>query len=369
MIRIGLDGRPLSRPTSGVARVIAEILRHTPATEGFSFHLFSHLPLHSDFADLPAKHIHWHTGQGYLARKGGLYFNFALPVILREHPVDLFWGSQQVLPLFLPQIPAVLTFYDLVAIFFPQAMRRLARYQQRVVQRYSIRRAGRILSISRQTQEDMIRIYGYPKERAKVALLGYTPPLSVRFKAPITRPFILSVSTLEPRKNYTTLLRAYRSYASFCEERGLEPLDLILAGRRGWESKEFYTLLDDCQRTGRVHVLENLSDGQLAVLYRNATFFCLPSLYEGFGLSALEALAAGQRVILSDIPSLHEIAGDDAVYVAPLDTGSWVQALLQMHEARGTPRGKKRKFQLSEWTWQRTAQIHWGAFREVLVER
>lgn len=349
-----------------MARVIAEILRNTPATEGFTFHLFSHLPLHADFADLPANHIHWHTGQGILSRKGGLYFNLALPWLLRNKPLDLFWGSQQVLPLFLPRMPAVLTFYDLVAVFYPEAMRRLARYQQRIVQGYSIRRAGRILSISAQTQADMIRIYGYPAQRATVALLGYSPPPVVRWKPPLPRPFILSVSTLEPRKNYGTLLAAYAGYRLLCDRERIEPLDLVLAGRRGWESKEFYSSLDRAVATGYLHVMEALSDGELGVLYSAAAFFCLPSLYEGFGLSALEALASGLPVILSDIPSLHEIAGPGGVYVAPGDIAGWTASLFTMH--RALPLKKRRRFSRSDWTWKRTAQIHQQAFRDLLAE-
>lgn len=375
LIRVGVDARPLSTPTSGVARVISRVIEHFPASDRYRFLLYSHRPWHADFesvARLP--YVEWVQGRGWTARKGGLWFNLSLPALLRRSRLDLFWGSQQVLPPFLPRLPAVLTYYDLVLYFFPEAMRWPARLQQRLVQPYSVRRADRILSISTRTQEDLLERFGYPREKARVALLGYDPPQGAGRKQaapafaqlpfdPTTKPFILSVSTIEPRKNFRTLIEAYARYHAAGPERALP---LVIAGRRGWESPEFFARLAELQQnTGKVHVLEGPGDAELAELYRRCAFFCLPSLYEGFGLTLLEALAHGAPALAADIGPFREIGGDHIEYLPARDVDAWAAALGRTSATYAKRKLKRVKFPVKEWSWARTARIHCEAFEEL----
>jgi len=366
---IALDARPLSTPLSGVGRVIANVLRRFPDPESFRFLLFSHKPPHPDFQDLlEFPWISWEEGRGPGARFGGVWFNFVLPFLLRGRRIDLFWGSQQVLPPGLPRgLPAVLTYYDLVLYFFPEAMRPLARAQQRLVQAYSVRRADRILSISRQTQEDMIRKFSYPPEKARPALLGVDPRemrrTGPRTKPRVARPYMLAVSTLEPRKNYSVLLEAFALYAKSEKK----PHRLAIVGKRGWESPEFFRRLDELRAsTGLIEIVENASDSELLELYSNAAFFCFPTLYEGFGLPLLEALAQGCNCLVSDIPCLHEIGGDTIQYLPPRDVQAWARALGEMTSRDRAGKLKKVRFPLKDWTWEKTARIHRDAFAELL---
>ena len=366
--RIAVDGRPLSAPLSGVARVISRVIEFFPESHLFSFCLYSHAPIHPDFAYLlQLPNVEWHTGTGITARYGGLWFNLTLPRLLRRSPPALFWGSQQVIPPGLSDsLPVVLTYYDLVLYFFPQAMRRLARWQQRAVQGLSVRRANRILSISKQTQDDMIARFDYPQAQAAVAHLGYDPPTGTKtpgFQVPIS-PFVLAVSTIEPRKNYGTLLAAYQEYLN---RSGSEAYDLVIAGRRGWESPEFFRKLDAMvESTGRVRVIEGASDVDLGVLYARCRFFCMPTLYEGFGLPLLEALANGAPAIASDIACLREIGGEAIRYVAARDVEGWAQALGDLTRSDRGGVLPRVVFPKEEWTWQKTARVHWAAFTELL---
>ncbi|MBX7057808.1 MAG: glycosyltransferase family 4 protein [Leptospirales bacterium] len=378
-IVVGVDARPLTSPTSGVARVIAQTIRHFPDRDRFRFRLYASAPAHPDFAELTASPlVEWVQGGGPLASRAGLWFNAALPLELHRRPVDVFWGSQQVTPPFLPRaLPVVLTFYDLVLEFFPETMRRLARLQQRAVIRMSIKRADRIYSISEQTNRDMQRIYGFPAGRAAAALLGYEPPpnlsplvrreirreLARRLGFALDRNFILAVSTIEPRKNYEVLLKGWQSYRQRLKKKALP---LVIVGRRGWERPEFYAELDGAiARTGQLHVLQGLSDRLVEELYRSAAMFCIPSRYEGFGLSLLEALCFGLPALASDLPCFHEIAGKKARYHSPDDVQSWTASLTEETLAQRKHGFKPVKFRAERWSWERTAAIYRDAFTEL----
>lgn len=368
---IAVDARPLSTPLSGVGRVIAQILLEYPDKEGTRFVLYSHRGWHPHFQEVvELPNVVWVTGRGPLARLGGLWFNFALPWILRKGRLHLFWGSQQVIPPFLPRkLPVVLTYYDLVLYFFPGSMRRIARWQQWAFQRYSVNRANRIISISNQTMVDMIEKFDYPPERASVALLGYTPPSSSgevdKSVIPFKGPYIFSLSTLEPRKNYGTLLKAYEHYLKSEKEK---PYPLVIAGKRGWETEEFYRHLDRLQKeTGLVHIVEGANDATVQWLYQNQAFFCLPSLYEGFGLSLLESLCISKSPsLVSDIGSFHEIGGDRIRYLPPRDVSAWTGAILDFVGKHRGGQLKSVRFSSWEWSWERTAGDHRRVFEEVM---
>ncbi len=367
VVRVAVDARPLSAPLSGVARVISRVIQFFPESQRFSFVLYSHAAPHHDFAYLlEMPNVEWQTGRGWTARLGGLWFNFTLPLLLRRSPPDLFWGSQQVIPPLLPRdLPVVLTYYDLVLYKFPEAMRPLARWQQRAVQGYSVRRADRILSISKQTQDDMIARFGFPPERASVAHLGYEAVArrSGEYSDLPKRPFFLSVSTLEPRKNYGLLLAAFEAYLA---AEGDGAYDLVIAGRRGWESPAFFRKLNALVATGRLHIIEGATDSDLSALYSACRFFCMPTLYEGFGLPLLEALAHGAPSLASDLGCLREIGGVRAHYLPPGETDAWTKALREWTELDRMGKLSRVVFPTSEWTWERTARCHWAAFAGLL---
>lgn len=372
-IKIAVDARPLSTPLSGVSRVISRIIKFFPDRDRYEFLLYSHRPWHPDFDEIIQQpNVIWVQGRGITAKKGGLWFNLTLPGILGRGDIDLFWGSQQVIPPFLPRkIPVVLTYYDLVLYLFPESMRPIARIQQRAFQRYSVNRADMILTISEQTRQDLLRKFGLHESNAKTALLGFEPPVvrkgerpprKIGELLPISGPYILAVSTIEPRKNYRTLLEAYRRVRA-----GGRNLPLVIAGRRGWESEDFYRILEEIQdETGSVHIVEGATDEELGILFKNAAFFVMTSLYEGFGLPLLEALAAGKYAIASDLGCFHEIGGDYIRYEPPLDISLWKKALedtIDVFEAGKLP---TIHYPLKDWTWERTARLHQEAFVELL---
>ena len=370
---VGVDARPLSASMSGVARVISSILQNFPDTKNYHFILYSHRAPHQDFKKLlTLKHLSWSQGRGFLARTGGSWFNLSLPFSLRKDNLDLFWGSQQVLPPFLPEnLPAVMTFYDLVLYFYPGSMRPLARLQQKLVQPYSVRRSSRILSISDQTRKDMILKFDYPSKQASVALLGYDNPIQIHklnsYKKNIpeldNRNFILAVSTMEPRKNYSVLIDSYEKYFHTMPQ----ALPLVIAGRRGWESPEFFAKLDKMKKKYPIFTVENASDEEIELLYRNCAFYVIPSKYEGFGLGLLEALAHKKYCIASDIGPFHEIGGESISYVPHYDVDGWAEEMRKTTQKFKKGTLKIPRLNIKKWTWKETAKKHYEAFEEVIL--
>lgn len=372
--RIGLDARPLSTRVSGVGRLIAETLKAFPHKDEYDFILFSHLPIHEDHkAVLDLPNVTWVSGGGFLKWKGGLYYNFYIPFYLFSHRLDLFWGSQQVLPPFLPKaLRAVLTYCDLVLYLYPETMRWIAKVQQRLFQSYSVRRSSFILSISKQTSDDMCRKFGYPIEKTGVSYPGVNPTemLKLLESKPSNRvtdlgnDFLLSVSTIEPRKNYPFLLEVFREY------RKLDPHHYrpwVIVGKIGWESSEYIEeLLQERALYKDIHILDSVSDSELQHIYKKAGLFAFASKYEGFGIPMVEAIFHGLNCVVSDIPTFHEIGKQGVTYLpykTKEDAKLWAEAIKKHFE-----NPKPLDISISEFTWENAAKITEEVFRKVLEE-
>lgn len=221
----------------------------------------------------------------------------------------------------------VLTVHDLTFVVRPEcAVPSLRQYLGRVVPR-SVRRADRVLADSKATADDLMRLYGAPAERLEVVYsaaddrfrpLAESQAAALLGDLQVPRPFILTVGTLEPRKNVARLVDAFLSLDL--------PHHLVVAGARGWLYQQLLTKLTH----PRIHVLENVSDEQLVGLYNLADVFAFPSLYEGFGLPVLEAMACGTPVASSNAPCLPEIVGDAGLTFDPEDTTAIAKAVQRL---------------------------------------
>lgn len=208
----------------------------------------------------------------------------------------------------------------------------------------------------------------FPAERAVVAHLGNRLPL----EGPMTpvaalgldQPFFLAVGTLEPRKNLRRLLASYKHYATTIER----PKPLVLAGGNGWLEGDLKSYIEKLQLQERVHVLGYVSDETLRWLYQHCWAFVYPSLYEGFGLPVLEAMAAGAATITSNSTSLPEVGGDAVLYVDPLDESSITNAfrLVEDADCRRTLQACCRQ-QAKNFSWQMTAKVVYQAYELALA--
>lgn len=362
---IAVDARPLSSPVSGISRSISKIIENIK--DDYEFHLFSHLPYHKDFEYLiKQENVIWNQSHNFITKKGGLWYIFELPKILKKLKPDIFWGSQQTLPPFISdKIPTILTIHDFVAIYYPQSMKKIALLQQKILLRYSIYHANILVCISKQTENDLKKLYSNIKKPIITIPWGFDLPLEKKktINLPVQN-YILAVSTIEPRKNYSTLLEAYYKY--YINETD-EPYYLVIVGRKGWETKKFYQRLEELQeKTKSIIILDGIQDEQLYQLYKNAAFFCMPSLYEGFGIPILEALSFQKNVLLSDIPVFHEIADGYGVFIPPNDVNLWasyIDKFVKLHRKNQLP---KIKFPIQDWSWKNIANRYKEVFNSLI---
>lgn len=257
----------------------------------------------------------------------------------------------------------VLTIHDLSFRLVPEAADPgLRSYLNRVVPR-SARRTDLILTDSVATQRDVIALLGVPVARTAVLYSGVGPEFrpiddpaqrnTVRRRYALPERFIMSLGTLQPRKNYRRLIAAYGALAAA----GHIDWDLVIVGRPGWLYDDLAADVRHLSLEGRIHFLTHTVDADLPTLYSLAEVFVLVSLNEGFGLPPLEAMACGTPVIVSDTSSLPEVVGEAGVQVNPLDTTAIAQSIgaLMADPARRLALRERGFRQAAQFTWERAA--------------
>lgn len=231
-------------------------------------------------------------------------------------------------------IPSVVTVYDLSFVHYPQVLSASRRLYLRMFTALSCHRAERVIAISQSTARDVATTFGISPDKIDVAPCGYDSarfypidkPIIANFKAQKNLPdrFWLFIGTLEPRKNLTTLLDAYAMLPKH------KRLPLLLGGGKGWlydaifERIERYGLQDD------VRLLGFLPADELPLWYNSAEAFLYPSIFEGFGLPVLEAMACGVPVVISDASSLPEVGANAGLCLPPHDVMAWHDALARI---------------------------------------
>jgi glycosyltransferase involved in cell wall biosynthesis len=272
-------------------------------------------------------------------------------------------------------IPYAVTVHDLVA-FRPEARaQRRSGLIERLTLKRTLRRAGGILTVSEATKRDISERFGSslppitvtPEAADGRFFRSFTADelTAVRRKFGLPDEFILITGTIEPRKNHRTLFAAHAALPE--ELRRAHPL--VVAGKRGWESAEIWSELSDLVARGEAFYLDYVDEADLPGLYAVATVFAYPSLYEGFGLPILEAMAAGTAVITSKISSLPEVGGTAVRYVNPMDTSDLTETLIDLL----TDEAARRRLvtdgivRAKTFSWDRTARQTVDALRQIVA--
>jgi len=261
------------------------------------------------------------------------------------------------------------TVHDMTWLRFPETMeKRNYRRLKDGVER-SIAQSCRILTISQFSKKEIVSLLGVPEER--ISVVPCAPSLSKQTedfelcagKFQISKPYLLHVGTIEPRKNLVRLLRAY----ALLKKEQKTPHQLVLAGGRGWEAEGIYRLAEELPG---VILTGYISPEEKNALYQNAEAFVFPSLYEGFGIPPLEAMASGCSVVCSNAASLPEVVGEAARLVDPLDEADIAQGIWDVlsdreYAARLTEAGHR---QVQRFIWEASAEKLTQICREVLEE-
>ena len=287
--------------------------------------------------------------------------------------VDVFHSSD-VLLWRQPGALNVVTIYDLTALLFPECHTAGTRELQLRKYRFAREEAGVVVAISAATKRDVVAHLGIPTQRVRVVYGGVSPafrPLencevleqALALLGLVPGGYILHVGTIEPRKNLVRLVGAYHRMRKMVSS---PPPKLVLAGPPGWRSRPVFERIEVLGLEREVLFLGRVPAGVFPALYNGAVVFVYPSLYEGFGLPPLEAMACGLPVVVSNVSSLPEVVGDAGVLVDPTDTQALAVALACLLgdverrivlSARGLARA-------SLFSWQRAARETLAVYRE-----
>ena len=321
-VRIGIDARRLGPQPKGIGRYVWELCQGLdqvlPAAE---FFLYAPKPLH-----LPVISRRWsiRVDDSPLGRRlpNTLWLVARAGLMSRRDRLDAFWAGTGLLPLVGLDSRAVLTVHDVVERVAPQTMDRHALWASRLFFQRSLARADAIVTNSAGTAERLKTNYGYPvaavvrpgiSEVFRPRSAKHTLAVLARYR--VNQPYLLSVSTWEPRKGLEQLIHAFLRMKS----EGLIPHHkLVLVGERGWKDS---TIVELARKSEAVVSLGFVEDASLAALYSGAEAFVYPSRYEGFGMPVLEARACGARVVTTELPELREAGGEDAIYISPTEEG------------------------------------------------
>lgn len=287
----------------------------------------------------------------------------ALPLAAWTARADLLHGLVNVLPL-ATNVPGVVTVHDLSFLRLPERFPRHKRLYLANLCRASVGRARRVIAVSRQTAADLQANFGVDSRRVDVVYNGvgaqFRPLPAADVSAfghgkGLPSSFLLYLGTLEPRKNLPHLLRAYAAWQA--QSAAGRDVALVLAGAKGWRYQEIFRLVSELGLTGRVHFPGFIPEQELCLWYNAAAGFVYPSLYEGFGLPLLEAMASGTPVICSDAPSLQEVAGDAALVVPAQDQPALQDAFAQLFSGHGVAATLRERGlrQAKRFTWDRAA--------------
>lgn len=288
-----------------------------------------------------------------------LWEQLAQPVHLLRQPVDLIHGPAYALPLVCPP-RSVVTVHDLSFLRYPYTLNRANRTYLRLVTRLSVRQANAVIAVSRHTRRELIELLSVPATHVHVVPNGVDDrfrPLresvveDFRQQRGLPDRFLFCQCTIEPRKNLSILLRAFAA---------LDETDyaLVIGGGRGWQYKSIFAMVEQLELTDRVWFPGFIPDEELPLWHNAANIFVFPSLYEGFGLPPLEAMACGTPVIVSDSSSLPEVVGDAGVLIDATDVNAIVSEIRHLlHDEEQTAfladRGLARAKQFS---WHATAR-------------
>ncbi len=366
-MRIAVDLSPAVHHHAGIGRYAHELVTALTSLDHANEYLaFFNAPHGDERPDAPldhlptcmrrasAKQLRFHA---MLADLTGATLDPWLP------PCDLFHATDYLLPP-LRRARAVLTIYDLTYLFFPEYHLPLNRWYLTLMLPRLARRADALIVISENTRHDLIQRMKIPPEKIHVIPLGVNrtfQPIQdprtgarVREKYHLPMRFILYFGTIEPRKNLLVLLDAYHALLA----RDDTPPDLVFAGRKGWQYQSVFQRVRDLGLDQRIRFTSWVDEADAPAMMNAATVFVYPSLYEGFGLPPLEAMACGTPVVCSNASSLPEVVGEGGILFDPRDTGALTNALARVltDERLRVDMRERGLAQAAKFSWERAAR-------------
>ncbi|MHB8793800.1 MAG: glycosyltransferase family 4 protein [Thermoleophilia bacterium] len=373
MLRIGINGRSIFRQLTGVQHYAREVTRALCAlkAEDVDFTVFSGREGRDAETGLPIEVSRAPAGGPV---RGLVWEQTVLRRMVKKAGVDVLFSPANVAPLY-PPSPSVVTIHDLSFLLFPEYFSRsFGMYYRNIIPKI-VEQAAAVITDSASSKEDLVTHLGVAPEKITAIHLGVSADFRqrvkkddleiVRLRHGLPSKFFLSVSSLEPRKNLANLVKAYRLLPA--EVSAEHKLVLVGAGNRLFSDPGLADVIDRLP-SGSVVAPGYIPEEDLPSVYRMATALVFPSIYEGFGLPVLEAMAASTPVIASNRSSLPEVAGTAAALIDPDSLEEIAAAMELLAGDSGTrnlliERGKKRA---GQFTWEKTAEQTLEVLRGVI---
>ena len=366
--KVAVDLRALVPAPTGIGVYTRSLLLALAARNGMRYVGMAHRPPRES-GELEAAGI---SVEHHEAPLGVLWQQLRLPRRLARGDVDLLWSPLITLPLRCP-VPAVATVHDLTALLFPEAHTLKVRWSLLPFLRPSFERARRLVTISVATARDLAFHFPQCREKVRVVYPGIDPEFrpgtpeeiaATRRELAAPDGYLFYAGTLEPRKNVGALIDAWELLRA--DDAHAPPL--VLAGPYGWGSERLARRIADLEAEG-LRALGRIERPRLVRIFQAARVFVYPSLYEGFGFPAAEALACGVPVVASDTSSLPEVVGDAGLLVDPGDAGALaarIQTLLA-NPARAADLAARGIERAARFRWDRAAREMEEVFFEAMA--
>ncbi|MDX6529667.1 MAG: hypothetical protein QOH41_1957 [Blastocatellia bacterium] len=374
-MRVGIDGYPLAEPRTGVGHYTLELARAlaliSPSNQ---FELISPAPFEPaaldeiERAQLP----NLFTATPRASSIRGHWWSVGLPLYVRRSSFDLFHGTNFELPLWRRR-RSVVTTHDLSALLHPEKHRSRLVRRARLRLPLVVRIADMIITPTESVKREVCQHFNVKPDKVRAIHsaarrsfqpVSFAETAEIRKRLGVEDAFLLFVGTLEPRKNLLTLLKAFEQIIT---QSSLRP-QLVIAGGEGWLMEDTFDFVRKSAVAERLLFTGYLSDDELRALYSSCRVFIYPSVYEGFGLPPLEAMACGAPVIAGRIPSLQETLGSAARLVEPLDVDALAESIIELLEdenqrqllAAGGPT------HAAKFSWEQTARLTLDVYEELL---
>lgn len=286
-----------------------------------------------------------------------------LPLACRRERIDILHCPKSAIPFFSP-CPVVVTLHDLIPLKHPETEKFAAQIYWRLQIPIAARRSTFIITDSEHAQQEIMRDFQVPSEKIRAIMLGFAPRMlqprdraagaAIREKYGLPAGYILYVGTIQPRKNLDTLIEAYSMLKS---ERGID-CKLVIVGRKGWLYDKLFARIRELDLANDVIFTGFVPDEELPFIYDGARVFAYLSLFEGFGLPPLEAMACGVPVVTSNTTSLPEVVGDAGIAVPPTAVREVAEALFRVldNEDAAAVMRKKGLARAQSFSWESAAR-------------
>jgi glycosyltransferase involved in cell wall biosynthesis len=371
---VGIDARKLKDFGIGTyVRNLLEALARRPESLAYRFRIFAR---GADRDALPALPPHFDVATeeapGYSLRE---LTGFAWR--LWRHRLDLFHATHYVLPP-LPRGRAVVTIHDIIHLLYPQFLpNRVAHLYVRIMIRRALKRADRIITVSHNSKRDLVDHFGVAPARVEVIYngvsRGFRPDVPVEErrrvagKLGLPSPYLLFLGGDRPHKNARNVIRAFAE----ARRRGPLPHALVLAGPMPRNEGRVAALISALDLGAAIRRTGIVDDADMPGLFAGADAFLYPTLYEGFGLPVIEAMACGTPVLTSSTSALQEIAGGHALLVDPMDAGAIAAGIvtLSTDPAKRAELAKMGLARAADFSWDKAAEATLSVYANILTGR